>query len=40
MKRLLLTLAVPLQRFWLRAPRGFRYDVRANDGTLLTTVRR
>ena len=29
-----------LQRFWPKAPKGFRYDVRANDGTLLTTVRR
>ena len=29
-----------LAAFWPKAPRGYRYDVRTNDGTLLGTVQR
>ena len=29
-----------LAAFWPRAPRGYRYEVRLNDGTLLDTVQR
>jgi hypothetical protein len=29
-----------LSKYWPKAPRGYRYDVRLNDGTLVDTVKR